>query len=37
VNAHGAEGDVGRFAAVGTLLQGGGQPQAEHVEDACRM
>jgi putative endonuclease len=37
VNAHGAEGDVYRFDAVGILLQSGGEPQVEHVEDAWRM
>jgi putative endonuclease len=37
VDRHGRPGDVYRFDAVAVLLDAGGAPEVQHVEDAWRM
>ena len=37
IDRHGRPDDVYRFDAVAVLVEGGGEPRVEHVEDAWRM
>jgi putative endonuclease len=37
IERFGADGDTYRFDAVAVLVEGGGEPLLEHVEDAWRM
>lgn len=37
IDRHGQPEDSYRFDAVGILVEGGGEPRVEHVEDAWRM
>jgi len=37
VERHGREGDVYRYDAVAVLIEAGGEPVIDHVEDAWRM